>query len=140
MYAVPTFAGSRPGGAIAAAWAALHALGETGYMKLTEQCLTTAGKFLDGIRSVAGLHVVGNPEYNLFAFGCRGCDVASVWKALSLRGWSTGLQGKPPSDIHLTVSPGHASVVDAFVADLREAVRQARAGETSAPEITARYT
>lgn len=139
LYSVPTFAGSRSGGPIAAAWTALNGLGEAGYVGLTDRCLRTAARFIEGITSVDGLYIVGDPQYNLFAFGSHHLDISAIWRAMLLRGWRMGLQGKPPSDIHLTVSPAHDRVVDDFIGDLHRAIDQVAAGEISGSETTARY-
>ena len=139
LYSVPAFAGSRPGGTIAAAWAALNGLGEAGYIRLTGRCLSSTARFIEGITSIDGLYVVGEPQFNLFAFGSRNLDIAAIWRGMSLHGWRTGLQGKPPNSIHLTVAPDHDRVVDEFLACLRQVAHQVAAGELSASDATARY-
>lgn len=42
IYASPSIAGSRPGGIIAACWAALMHFGENGYVEATKQIIKTA--------------------------------------------------------------------------------------------------
>ncbi|MFY0575922.1 pyridoxal phosphate-dependent decarboxylase family protein [Cystobacter fuscus] len=44
LYASPSMAGTRPGGAIAAAWAVLKYLGEEGYLRLSRRCSTPPGR------------------------------------------------------------------------------------------------
>jgi sphinganine-1-phosphate aldolase len=138
-YSVPTFAGSRPGGAIAAAWAALNGLGEAGYVRLTDRCLRATARFIEGIESVNSFHVVGNPQFNLFAFGSHTLDIARIWAGMSLSGWGLGLQGKPPSSIHLTVAPDHDRVVEEFITDLRRVVKQVTTGEGPAMGVETKY-
>jgi sphinganine-1-phosphate aldolase len=140
VYSVPTFAGSRPGGAIAAAWAAMNGLGDAGYRRLTDRCLRAATRLMEGIRAISGLYIVADPQYNIFAFGSRDRDIAGVWSGMSRAGWVTSLQGKPPSNIHLTVAPDHDRVAEEFLDDLRGAVRQAAPAGAAPPESrVARY-
>ena len=140
QYFVPTFPGSRPGGAIAAAWAVLNYLGEPGYLRMTERCLIATERFIEGIRSIHGLNVDGEPRYNLFAFTSRDADVAAIGVGMRQRGWMLGLQGKPPSSLHLTVTPAHDRVVDDFLADLTVVVERVVAGNITAPDVVARYS
>ena len=52
-------------------------------------------------------------------------NIYEVGDELTLRGWHLDRQQFPPS-LHLTISPYHAQVVDAFLSDMSEAVAKAR--------------
>lgn len=134
----PTAAGTRPGGAIAAAWAVLHYLGEEGYRDKARAVTETREKLEAGIREIPGLHVHGEPRLGLFAYGADDLDVFAVWKQLLGRGWFTGLVTEPRG-IHLMLSPAHADVADEYLADLREAVETVRGSGESATDTRARY-
>ena len=67
-YVTPTIAGSRPGGAIAAAWAVLRYLGEEGYLRLVEGTMRYMKRFQDRINAIEGLTVLGRPDMSLFAY------------------------------------------------------------------------
>ena len=62
IYASPSMAGTRPGGAIAAAWAAMKSLGEDGYLKLAQQIMETTKELISGIKSIPELSILGNPD------------------------------------------------------------------------------
>ena len=49
IYASPSMAGTRPGGPIAAAWAALQAMGEDGYCRLAQEAWDATEKLRGGI-------------------------------------------------------------------------------------------
>jgi sphinganine-1-phosphate aldolase len=49
IYASPTLLGTRPGGPIAAAWAALHTLGDRGYLELARAASDAADRLRAGI-------------------------------------------------------------------------------------------
>ncbi|TYP89579.1 pyridoxal phosphate-dependent decarboxylase family protein [Blastococcus xanthinilyticus] len=135
-YAAPNVAGTRPGGAIAAAWAALTHLGRKGYQDLTRRALAATDEIRAGIERIPGLQVLGAPDASLLAFGSAGPSLPAIVKDMRRRGWAMGLQG-PPESIHLTVTAGHERVVDALLADLRSACS---AEDTAPAERAPGYT
>ena len=58
IYASPTMTGTRPGGAIAAAWAVLNFLGEDGYLRIADTVMRTTVRLRDGINALDGLRIV----------------------------------------------------------------------------------
>ncbi len=125
IYASPALAGTRPGGAIAAAWAVMNFLGEAGYMAITDTMMRTAAKLRDGINAIPGIAVLSNPDMCVMAIGSDKLDVYEVADELQVRGWHLDRQQFPPS-LHLTVTHAHAATADAFLADLAAAVAQVR--------------
>ncbi len=129
----PTVAGTRPGGAIASAWAVMHYLGEAGYRKRASQMIGAREKLTAGMEGL-GLRVFGDPRLSLFSFGAQVGDdlpIFLVWKTMHDRGWFSGVV-QNPDGIHLMLSPSHAKVADEYIADLADAVRIAR-GDASPP-------
>lgn len=138
-YAVSTVLGSRPGGAVAAAWATLRYLGLPGYLEMTRRALAATQGFMDAVNSVEGFYVEGDPQYNLFAFGSRDLDIKAVFVGLEEAGWHPLLQGIPPSSLHLTLTPSHDRFAGDFRRDLREVAGRVQRGEISAEGVQARY-
>jgi len=68
IYASPSMPGSRPGGLIAATWAALVRMGEAGYLDCARAIMSTAKEIEAGIRTIPGLRVLGNPHMAVVAF------------------------------------------------------------------------
>jgi glutamate/tyrosine decarboxylase-like PLP-dependent enzyme len=124
--------GSRPGGSIAAAWAAITALGEDGYLRVVDGMLRTARRIMDGIRAIPGLSIVGNPVANVFAFGSETLSPFALADLMERRGWHLDRQQRPEC-VHLMVLPVHAPVAEKFLADLRECADELRAH----PELAA---
>lgn len=135
IYASPSMAGTRPGGAIAAAWAILKYLGEDGYLKLAGTVLDTARTLREGIAAVPGLKLLGEPKLSVFAFSSDSLDVYALGDAMEARGWKLDRQMGPPA-LHLMVTPAHAKVAEPFLADLRECAGSLANGEP-APEGSA---
>jgi sphinganine-1-phosphate aldolase len=121
VYASPTAAGTRAAGPIAAAWAVMNFLGEEGYLALTDTVMKTAHRIRQGIEATPGLRVLGQPDASMMAVAADGFSIYEVGDEMGLRGWHLDRQQFPPS-LHMTVSPVHAGVVDAFLADLADCV------------------
>jgi glutamate/tyrosine decarboxylase-like PLP-dependent enzyme len=116
--------GTKPGGPIAAAWAAFQYLGEDGYHRLCETAFTAREQFVAGVRAIPGLAIVGEPEATIAAITASGApdvDVFALNDELSRRGWHLDRQG-PPDSLHATCVPVHLSIMDEFLADLRASV------------------
>jgi glutamate/tyrosine decarboxylase-like PLP-dependent enzyme len=131
IYASPTMIGTRPGGPIAAAWAALHALGDEGYLELARAALDAADQLRAGIRAIPGLAVMGElGDANATIVSYRADDnIYAIADRLEARGWSVDRQHRPAS-IHLTVTANHATIVERYLADLRAAVDEVRRDPT----------
>ncbi|MEX0683283.1 MAG: aspartate aminotransferase family protein [Dehalococcoidia bacterium] len=125
LYGSPTMTGSRPGGAIAAAWAVLNYLGEAGFLRLAQTIAETTKALQDGIRATPGLKILGEPDASLFAVGSDDFDIYVLSEALGKRGWYPDRQQLPPS-LHFMVTPVHAPIVEPFLSALREAVEEVR--------------
>jgi glutamate/tyrosine decarboxylase-like PLP-dependent enzyme len=122
----PTLAGTRPGGAIAAAWAVMNVLGQAGYRtKHTE--VTDARQAIEAGVQAQGWRVLGAPRLGIVAFTRDDVNPMAVLKKLYERGWVTSAVTDPPG-LHLMLSPVHKGVVDAYLSDLAWATDQARAG------------
>ena len=125
IYASPTMAGTRPGGAIAAAWAIMNHLGEAGYLAIADTVMQTVTRLREGIKAIDGVEVLGDPAMSVLAIGSQRLNIYEIGDELTLRGWHMDRQQNPPS-LHLTVTHAHARVADQFVHDLERAVAQAR--------------
>ncbi len=134
----PTVAGTRPGGAIASAWAVLHYLGVEGYRERTRRALSARRRIARGVEAL-GMRIHGDPQLALMAYGMPEGDpvpIFAVWKGLYERGWFSGVVQRPDG-IHLMLSPAHDEVVEAYLGDVAECLAAARrvggAHETAAP-------
>lgn len=138
QYLSPTMAGTRPGGALAAAWAVLQYLGEEGYLALVEQSMTATRALIDGINAIDGLHVLGEPSMSVFAYGSDTLDIYAVGDGLTELSWYVNRQSTPPS-IHLKVDPAQAAVVAAYLADLARVVKRVTTEKITSKGAPVRY-
>jgi sphinganine-1-phosphate aldolase len=129
FYASPAMQGTRPALPMATAWAVLHHIGMDGYKERTEVTIRTARRMVEGIRSIEGLQVLGEPEAQLVAMAVADgwtdrLDAFAIGDALLARGgWFHDRQG-PPDTLHSTVSAGNAPVIEEYLADLAAVVAE----------------
>ncbi|XVE85366.1 hypothetical protein DITRI_Ditri17bG0085100 [Diplodiscus trichospermus] len=122
LYVSPTIAGSRPGGLIAGAWAAMMSLGQEGYLKNTRKIMEVSKMIQKGIKEIPELFIVGKPDMTIVAFGSTVLDIFEVNDIISSKGWHLNALQRPNS-IHICVTLQHVPVVNAFLQDLRDAVK-----------------
>ena len=132
----PTLAGTRPGGAIASAWAVTRFLGVAGYREKHGLVTAARERIEAGVRKL-GFTVLGRPQLGIIAFTRDDVDCLAIWAKLRERGWFTSVTTEPRG-LHLMLSPFHAQVADGYLADLEWAL-DAVTGEPQAP-AEARYS
>jgi sphinganine-1-phosphate aldolase len=125
LYASSGVLGTKSGGPIAAAWAVMHYLGESGYQRLTAAARGATEALIAGLRAIPGVRILGEPEATLVAFTVDDADPFAVGEALGRRGWWLDQQQPPPS-LHCTVNAVHEPVIPELLADLRTALAEVR--------------
>lgn len=128
IYASATLLGSRSGGPIAAAWAAMNSLGRQRYLELARQVMAGADQLKATIEAVTELELIGAPCMNILAFTTRNNrpDIFVVADALAEKGWYVDRQQRP-NCIHVTVMPQNLPVLQTYIDDLRSAIHFAKA-------------
>ncbi|KAK0066202.1 sphingosine-1-phosphate lyase [Biomphalaria pfeifferi] len=126
LYGSPSLAGSRPGGNIAAAWAALNSLGEEGYMARAKILMDITDRIKAGIQSIEGIKIMGNPHMTCMAFGSNhpDLDILVVADLMEKKGWVMERQ-QNPTCLHCSILPHHNASCDALIDDLRESAKLA---------------
>jgi sphinganine-1-phosphate aldolase len=132
----PTLAGTRPGGAIAAAWAVMNVLGVEGYREKQGLVCETRARAEAGLQEL-GFEVLGKPVLGLIAFRHPDYDSFKLYSEMYRKGWFTSITIDPPS-LHLMLSPKHAEVIDQYLADLEDSCAIVAAGEEG-KTVEARY-
>jgi glutamate/tyrosine decarboxylase-like PLP-dependent enzyme len=134
----PTLAGTRPGGAIASAWAVLRYLGVEGYRAKAQLVCDTREQLCDAIRAMDSMVIHGEPMLGLFSYGSTRLDPFAIWGGMVRRGWFSGLTTEPRG-IHQMLSPAHARVADEYLADLAACVADVAASGATAKDTKAQY-
>jgi len=125
IYASPTMTGTRPGGAIAAAWAVMNFLGENGYLQIADIVMKTTLKLRAGIADISGISVLSDPDMSIISIVSNEHNIYEIGDEMTLRGWHLDPQQFPAS-LHLTVNRNHADVADQFLIDLETSVAAVR--------------
>ena len=139
IYLSPGLAGSRSGGLVAATWAAMVSLGESGYLEIARRIFETAAAIREGVTAMPELEVFGRPTF-LVAFRSPSLDVYHVNDALIAAGWRLNALQLPPG-LHFCVTRPNTApgVAEAFLDDLRGAVEYAGRPGLGAPRSGALY-
>jgi sphinganine-1-phosphate aldolase len=139
-YVTPSMTGTRPGGAIAAAWAVMTYLGEAGYLDRVGRTMRYLRRWWAGIEAIDGLEVMGTPAMSVFAVTSSTLDMFAVAKGMESRGWLVFVDTQPVPSLRFMQSPGHEPYVDRYLADLRDVAELVRQGELTSDGGRARYT
>ena len=123
LFASPAFLGTRPGGAYAAAWAAIQANGIEGYTNLAKATIETAEKLKKGIEEIGCLEIIGNPKVSLFAYRSTDSNVNifALGDVMEEKGWHIDRIQRPDA-LHAMVTASHDKVVEEYLNDLKESV------------------
>ncbi|NCG19657.1 MAG: aminotransferase class V-fold PLP-dependent enzyme, partial [Rhodobacterales bacterium] len=133
IYASPSLPGPRPGGSIAACWAALQSLGEDGYLERAKVAWDGAERLRRGIDAIPELRVMGRPMSTIVTWTSDTVDVYAVADQLQEKGWTVDRQQSPPS-VHCTVNASNLPVMDTYLSDVREALAKVAANPSLARE------
>jgi len=133
-FATHTLVGTRPGGAVAAAWAILSHLGRDGYRAIAEQLMGLRDAYIEGLMQIPGMRLRGAPALANLAFGCDDIPMSAVAGRLAQRGWLPGQVREPPS-LHLMLSLHHAAALPAYLRDVGECIAAVRAEGGEGAEI-----
>jgi glutamate/tyrosine decarboxylase-like PLP-dependent enzyme len=118
-FTTSTLVGTRPGGAVAGAWATLHFLGADGYRRLAKDLMAVRDEYVAGVTSLPGWELIAEPDLTIMAFRNPALNMMRVAYKLGERGWVPGTIAKP-SGLHLMLSMLHAGAMGAYLRDLAE--------------------
>ena len=120
-----TTLGSKSVAAMGGAFAVMHFLGKSGYRERAKQMWEATQMLVAVVDATPGIHMVGRPETNLFAFTTDEGDVFELADRITEHGWHiqpTYAFGHSPAHIHLTIDPGNAARANDLARDLQRCV------------------
>jgi len=131
-YAAYTTQGTRPGGAVAAAWATMNHLGDEGYLRCARLIMEAKSIMTTGIAAIPGLAILEPSDLGIFVWRATdpALDIGKVAAALDAEGWLVGRQ-QEPDGVHLHLNPIHREVAEEYVDAVARAVAAARGGATA---------
>jgi glutamate/tyrosine decarboxylase-like PLP-dependent enzyme len=142
-----TFQSTKSGGPLAATWAVLNYVGDDGFLEIFERTLEARDAIIEGIAAMDDLEVMGTPEASLVAVTSTTSDdpdgpvddvnVFDVCDRMRERRWfvqpQLGFAGSK-ANIHFSVGGSSLPLVSELVADLGDAVAEAKAAPTPPPD------
>lgn len=135
-----TLAGTRPGAAVAAAWAVLNHLGEGGYRRIAERLAAMTDAYVAGIQAL-GMRPIAKPDLTILNFGPgegQNFDIFRVAEILHTKGWLPGLT-RAPKGLHLMMSLLHEEAREDYLRDLGTAIDQVQSDNAGVSGIKAEY-
>lgn len=131
-YGAYTTQGTRPGGAVAAAWAAMNHLGEEGYLRCARLIMEAKAIIVAGIEAIPGLEVLAPSDLGILVWRATDAslDIGKVAAAMDAEGWLVGRQ-QEPDGVHLHLNPIHHAFAGDYVAAVSRGVAAARGGGTA---------
>ncbi|MEM7409332.1 MAG: aspartate aminotransferase family protein [Myxococcota bacterium] len=136
----PTVQSTKSAGPIAGAWAALHFIGDDGYLDITRKVKQATDEIVTAVDAMPELRILGRPDMNLVAFAGEGVSVFHIADEMKERNWYVQPQlsfRDSPENIHLSINPESVKWVKPMLDDLRvstDAAKQLPSGEL-APKI-----
>ena len=123
IYATPTILGSRPGGVVAATWAAMMRHGEAGYVETTRKIVGATREIGAAVAAMDGVRIVGRPEVCVVAFaGESGVNCYSLCDALKQVGsWELATL-QHPAAVHFALTLTSSGNARGFISDLTTAI------------------
>ncbi|KRX10388.1 Pyridoxal phosphate-dependent transferase [Pseudocohnilembus persalinus] len=128
LYVSPTLLGTRNGGPIAAAWASLVGMGQSGFIDATKKTLEVANEIKEAVKQIPEIDLVGEPKGIILAIQSKDKSKFNIYHladALETLGYSIERQANPDS-IHCTIMMQHYYNKGAFVEDLKKCVQLVR--------------
>ena len=134
----PTLAGTRPGGAIAAAWAVMNYLGQEGYQARAVQIKAAREQLIQGCKDL-GLEIFGQPKLSIVGFGSRNDDILAVGEGLYEDGWFSS-RLKNPDGIQVMISPEHHKTMANYLKAIEKNLQDVRTGRRKRISGTVSYS
>lgn len=138
-YATPSITGTKPPGAVAAAWAVMHFLGAKGYRDTVDRSIRYTRKLIEGIRAIPELQVIGDPRAAIFSYMSDSLDIFAVATAMERRGWGMARGATPPAIHVMQFNNQEGASPEPYLVDLRAAVDDVKAGRITRESAAAGY-
>ncbi|KAG6919363.1 hypothetical protein DXG01_006912 [Tephrocybe rancida] len=141
VYGSPGLSGSRPGALIAGTWAVMQYMGDEGYLESCRSIVTSARTIANTIvESIPELYILGSPPASVVAFASKHprVNIMEVGDAMAQRGWHLNALANPPA-VHIACTRLTVSMVDTFIADLKDSVREAKIAPSGKGTMVALY-
>jgi glutamate/tyrosine decarboxylase-like PLP-dependent enzyme len=132
-----TIAGTRPGGAVAAAWAVLNHLGDSGFKRIAKRLGTMVDGYVEGIEAL-GFRMIARPDFSIINYTSDEVDIFDVAATMEPKGWLPGLT-RDPKGMHAMLSLLHDDARAPFLEDLASALAHVQTNGAGKAKVEAVY-
>ncbi|KAK6746945.1 hypothetical protein RB195_000285 [Necator americanus] len=140
VYATPTIAGGRDGGAVATAWATLLGKGRDGYINACHRVVETTRRLADLLSDIDGITLRGAADLCIVAFETTLGDIYVLVDFMTTKGWHVDpLLSPEAARVPVTLRMCEEGVLEAFVEDVYEGLRYLSENPTKTTKTSAFY-
>lgn len=126
-----TIAGSRPGGAVASAWAVMNFLGREGYRERVSRIIEARRALVSEIECLEELRILGRPYAGILGIGgADGTNMGAVRQGMMDKGWQFGSL-VDPLGMNFLFNYTHGAIIRELADDLKQSVADAKSGRIS---------
>lgn len=117
FYVTPTLQGSRGGAPVAAAWATLMHIGESGYKEQAQNLWAVHQKISAAVAKIKGLKLVLQSDACIVPIEGDGVNIFAVASKMEDHGWNL-FTARDPNCVCLCYGEQHVQSADTFIKDL----------------------
>ncbi|KAK6020184.1 hypothetical protein OSTOST_14166, partial [Ostertagia ostertagi] len=140
VYATPTLAGGRDGGAVATAWATLLGKGRDGYITACHRVVETTRRLAELLSDIDGITLRGAADLCIVAFETTLGDIYVLVDFMTTKGWHVDpLLSPEAARVPVTLRMCEEGVLEAFVEDVIEGLRYLGENPTKTTKTSAFY-
>ncbi|PIO57074.1 hypothetical protein TELCIR_21523, partial [Teladorsagia circumcincta] len=140
VYATPTLAGGRDGGAVATAWATLLGKGRDGYITACHRVVETTRRLAELLSDIDGITLRGAADLCIVAFETTLGDIYVLVDFMTTKGWHVDpLLSPEAARVPVTLRMCEEGVLEAFVEDVLEGLRYLAENPTKTTKTSAFY-
>ena len=135
LYVTPTLQGARSGATMAAAWATLLHMGESGYVAAFEKLNGIFEAVRAAVRATDGVRLLVDSQLAIVPICSEdpAINIYTVASEMSKRGWNMFTSAAPPA-MAFCVGEQHHDLIDGWQADLAASVAHCKANPGLKPE------
>jgi len=122
LFVSPSILGTRSGGNIAAAWASLVYLGQSGFKDYVGKIMKTSKAIQKSLRDNHYVRIIGNPVMSIISLNSEVINVHALADVMESKfGWKLERQDRPKS-VHMTLTPAHIDIESVFIQNLDSSI------------------
>uniref|UniRef100_A0A8L8KUW1 sphinganine-1-phosphate aldolase n=1 Tax=Heligmosomoides polygyrus TaxID=6339 RepID=A0A8L8KUW1_HELPZ len=138
VYATPTLAGGRDGGAVATAWATMLGKGRDGYISACHRVVEATRRLADLLSDIDGITLRGAADLCVVAFETSIGDIYVLVDFMTTKGWHVDpLLSPEAARVPVTLRMCEEGVLEALVEDVIEGLRYLSENPTKTTKTSA---